>query len=63
MICVSLNKNINCDYICKLISDYISKNIKSQDQAANTILKISFVEIKSDSCVENVILNLEKKDL
>lgn len=48
MICISLNKEINCEYICKLISKYIGENIKSKEQADKTILRISLVEIQEE---------------
>lgn len=48
MICISLNKDINCEYICKTISKYIEENIKSKEQANNTILRISLVEIQEE---------------
>lgn len=46
MICISLKENISCDYICKEIKKYVEKNIKSQEQANNTMLKITLVEPK-----------------
>lgn len=46
MIAISLNQDINCDKVCRLIKNYIEKNIKSREQAANTILKITLVETK-----------------
>ena len=46
---ISLNKEINCEHICKVVGKYIEKNIKSKEQAENTILKISLVEMQEET--------------
>ena len=46
MICISLKENISCEHICKEIKKYVEKNIKSQEQANNAMLKITLVEPK-----------------
>jgi hypothetical protein len=48
MICISLKENISCEHICKEIKKYVEKNIKSQEQANNAMLKITLVEPKDD---------------
>lgn len=44
MLCISLNKQINCEFLCKSVFKYVEENVKSQEQAKKTILKISLVE-------------------
>ena len=46
MICISLKENISCEHICKEIKKYVEKNIKSQEQANNAMLRITLVEPK-----------------
>jgi len=46
MICISLNKDINCEHLCKAVSEYVGKNIKSKEQASKMLLRISLVEIQ-----------------
>lgn len=43
---ISLNKDINCEHICRIVKELIQKNIKSQEQANNMALAITIVEIK-----------------
>lgn len=44
--CISLNKPVNCDYICKEIMKQLEKHIKSKEQAENSVLQISLVEVQ-----------------
>ena len=56
---VSLNKDINCELVCRIVKELIQKNIKSKEQAENMALSITIVEIKDAE--ENITPKLEQK--
>jgi hypothetical protein len=43
---ISLNKDINCELVCRIVKELIQKNVKSKEQANNMALSITIVEIK-----------------
>ena len=43
---ISLNKDINCELVCRVVKELIQKNVKSKEQANNMALSITIVEIK-----------------
>ena len=56
---ISLNKDINCELVCRIVKELIEKNIKSKEQANNMALSITVVEIKDAE--ENATLAIEQK--
>jgi hypothetical protein len=56
---VSLNKDINCELVCRIVKELIEKNVKSKEQASNMALSITVVEIKDAE--ENATLAIEQK--
>ena len=56
---ISLNKDINCELVCRIVKELIEKNIKSKEQASNMALSITIVEIKDAE--ENATLAIEQK--
>ena len=53
---ISLNKDINCELVCRIVKELIEKNIKSKEQASNMALSITIVEIKDS---EDTVPKLE----
>jgi hypothetical protein len=53
---ISLNKDINCELVCRIVKELIQKNVKSKEQANNMALSITVVEIKD---AEDVVPKLE----
>ena len=56
---VSLNKDINCELVCRIVKELIQKNVKSKEQAENMALSITIVEIKDAE--EDVVPKLGQK--
>jgi hypothetical protein len=56
---ISLNKDINCELVCRIVKELIQKNVKSKEQANNMALSITVVEIKDAE--ENATLAIEQK--
>jgi len=56
---ISLNKDINCELVCRIVKELIQKNVKSKEQASNMALSITIVEIKDAE--ENATLAIEQK--
>jgi len=56
---ISLNKDINCELVCRIVKELIQKNVKSKEQANNMALSITIVEIKDAE--ENATLAIEQK--
>lgn len=58
MIGINLNKDISCEYVCKIIHNLVNNYIKENGSVDNSIITINITKC-IDSDIKPKILNIE----
>ena len=56
---IVLNKQLICDYICKTINNYLTKELKDAKNISNYALTFTLTEIKDSEIIQTK--NISKK--
>lgn len=54
---ILLNKQLKCDHICKVINNYLAKELKEVKDLSNYALTLSLSEIKESEISKVKLLN------